>query len=171
MSKLKTAVRGRIGRMVAIGATLVGVSLSGLAVAPAQAVTDMQVSLTMGFVPAGVVNPSDPEGTLAQWTVFIPTDSGWGYLYNGGSVTVDCYGDDPGTDTRLLHVVHTMNTPVQTLWADDSGIHLHGWYGADRGTLFNEDTDGIDEIYCKMTWRDGDGGTITRTTATWRANF
>ncbi|MFF0271486.1 hypothetical protein [Kribbella sp. NPDC004536] len=155
----KGAALRRFTRRGVIGGAIVTACLAGLAVAPAQAITDMSVTLRMSTTTDAYGNPR----VAAIYTADLPTDSGWGYLYNGGSITVNCYGDDGSTRSLLFSTVHTMNT-AQNLWADDANIHLSGFKDAPKGGLFNEDLDGTDEIYCTLTWRDGDGGTISRKT-------
>ncbi|MFC0626043.1 hypothetical protein [Kribbella deserti] len=146
----------RVVGAVAVSATVI----LGATTPLAEAITDMSVNLTMQ------THPVTPNQAFGTYTAFLPTDSGWGYLYNGGSIRVDCYGDDLFSDDFLFSRTHTISS-FQPLTADEKGIYLTGRVGGDLGTIWDEDTDTADhrdEVYCRMTWRDGGGGTIQRKT-------
>lgn len=151
---------------LAIGASL------GVTAAPAHAITEMSVDLQMKFM--GDVPL--PDTVAAQYTAFLPTDSALGYLVNGASITVRCWGrDDSWSDNVhdfLFSKTWTYGAPGAHLYADSDGVRLYGTHFSSRGDLFDEDNGSdIDEVYCKMTWRDGDGATITRSTPVRTGSF
>ncbi|GAA3600487.1 hypothetical protein [Kribbella ginsengisoli] len=152
-------------RSLALGALVTAVSAAGLTVAPAAAATEMYVDLTMREVSPGAV--------FADYYAFIPTDSGWGYLNNGASITVTCYGVDAIRKERLFTKVHSLaNNSAQQIWATAAGVDLIASQVASKGGLFDEDRGAEeDEVQCELKWLDADGGTMTRWTAMERGFF
>ncbi len=165
---------------IAVAAVLVGIPTS-----QADAASSMNASLTVTTTTDG--SPSN-VWHHAHVNVNLPM-SAWdaqGYINNGARVEVMCYGDDTFHDEKLLNRtrVYTGTSSGSTganLYANSSGVHLNAVIDAKHGGQppmpttpneegFDEDW-GVDEVYCKATWVDGDGAKLAAFTNVVSGNF
>ncbi|GAB1817627.1 hypothetical protein [Herbidospora sp. RD11066] len=108
-----------------------------------------------------------------------------GYIYWGAKIKIDCYGEDVVSDPKLVNVPGTFKGAAErnryfsgvprpdpyppgfgVLTATDEGVVLTTLDLYEKGGAgeLNEDI-GLgtlqDEIYCRATWVDADGYTLT----------
>ena len=152
------------------------------------------------------INIDGTPTTGGRWdnawiNVHLPMNQGdaLGYIINGATITIRCWGDDSFSDDDLLRSdryvysgdgsgryylpgANVVVEGVNRLYADAYGVNLTAIisYKYNSGGHahpfkgFNEDVfpdgDG-DEVFCKATWTDGDGDTLAGFTNVVRGRF
>lgn len=183
----------RIVRAVAVAVAALALTL-GPAGPPAHAATTIYAYLGINI--DGIYLPNDGQIYSNAWiNVHLPMNQydAQGYINNGARIEIECWGDDSvfddiltygyvatgeGTGDYYLHGAGVTVHGVNRLYADASGVSLTAIIGAPRHKAplwgFNEDNqypEVTDEVYCKVTWIDGDGAKLTATTNVTKGDF
>ncbi|MEV4250928.1 hypothetical protein AB0J63_47015 [Streptosporangium canum] len=164
-------LKSKTTRFVAIIASGLLLAL-GLNVAPANAVTEMAVSLSISRV--GPL--SDSAATISM---FLPTNQfdGQGYLDNGARIEVRFFGDDTFSDDFLGGPFTFSKFSNPHLVATPEGITGNATIHP-ASHFFDEDSassctlcDGVDEVYAEFLWIDGAGSKIKRVSRVVKGQF
>jgi hypothetical protein len=147
----------RLGRRAARTITLVCASLAmvaGLAVTPANAVTEIHCHLGIAFY-----NPQN-DTWVVSFSVYLPTnhDDGVGYVVNGARIELKVYGEDTFSDDFLFNA--GTYSGLSSLMVGDDGIYLDVTLPPITSDSLDEDWADSDEVYATAKWVDGDGGTL-----------
>ena len=184
-------VKYRLRSILAVGVTLA--MALGLVTSPSQAASQLIVSLGVNVDGIYLPNDGT-IWTHARIYAYLPMNlyDAQGYINNGARVEIYCNGQDFLIDDSLFHnwlYVATGSTladyylhgagimlhNVNRLLATEYGVSLQAVIGAPFRTAptsdtylgFNEDSqwpEVTDEVYCDVTWIDGDGGTLSART-------
>ena len=144
-----------------LAVTLIAAAVLGVLTVPAKAATEIAMTFSVTRTTSG------PAMNDMRIFVVVPMNriDAEGYLWNNARIEIRIYGDDPGSNDRVIYGPN-LYWRINGLVATDYGVVLDLYWQEPPGSWMNEDDswgNRGDEIYARATWVDGDGGTIQTT--------
>lgn len=148
MKPIRHIARASVGICAAVAA------LVGVAATPAHAhVTYVWAGAQVQLVRDHRVTPTVTYVDL-YYSAYVTMDNAQLHFdYSGATISLKCYGWSParGTNVLLFQTTHTRSS-AYPLYVLSDGIGVNAYFSRPKGTLFDVNKAGIDEIWCHANY-------------------